>query len=47
MEPAKVEETLRASKDMPKVIEMGRVSEETKGAIVPVFESFMLPSSHN
>jgi hypothetical protein len=47
MEQAKVEETQRVAKVMSEVLEMGRVSEETKGTIVPVFESFMQPSSHN
>jgi hypothetical protein len=45
MEPAKVEETQRASKDTSKVIEMGRVSEETKGIRVSGFESFLHPTT--
>jgi hypothetical protein len=45
MEPAKVEES--ASKESSAVIEMGRVSVETKGMNIPVFESFIQPSSHN
>jgi hypothetical protein len=47
MEPAKVEETQRESKGMSEVLEMGRVSEETKGTIFHVFENLMEPSTHD
>lgn len=43
MEPAKVEETLRPSKESSAVIEMGRVSEETKGLGIQGFEDLMFP----
>ncbi len=45
MEPAKVEETQHASKESSTVIEMGRVSEETKGSVILAFENLMHPST--
>jgi hypothetical protein len=41
MEPAKLEE----AQDTSKIIEMGRVSEETKGTDEPGFESLMHPTT--
>jgi hypothetical protein len=43
METAKVEES--ASKESSAVIEMGRVSEETKGGALPGFENLMEPNT--
>ncbi len=45
MESAKVEESQRASKDTPKVIEMGSVSEETRGLGPNGFEDLMFPNT--
>ena len=45
MERAKVEETQHVSKESSEIIEMGRVSEETKGLRIPGFESFMHPTT--
>jgi hypothetical protein len=45
MESAKVEETQRTSKESSTVIEMGRVSEETKGSSSPGFENIMDPNT--
>lgn len=45
METAKVDERKSASDETPKIIEMGQVSEETKGQVIHFFESPMFPST--
>jgi hypothetical protein len=45
MEPAKVEETQRASRESSALIEMGRVSEETKGSFEHGFENLIEPNT--
>lgn len=45
METAKIDQGKIASDEMPAIIEMGRVSEETKGQVIHFFESPMFPST--
>jgi hypothetical protein len=47
MEPTIIGEAQGVSNETSKILEMGRVSEETKGTAQPGFESLMHPTTQD